>query len=493
MRNSRVRRWKDIYAGAKKGVAGAMSQPGEKEMETRTTASSLIALLLACFALPQSAHALLPPPPPDGGYPNGNTAEGHNALFNLTSGSFNTAIGFNALFSNTTGLANSAVGWRALNSNTTGNGNTAGGHGALFSNTTGDDNAATGVQALFSNITGSSNTANGRSALEFNTTGSSNTATGESALLSNTTGTFNTAVGSNALELNTTGGFNTATGISALNGNTTGRFNTASGGIALASNTIGSNNTASGYSALAVNSIGLNNTAVGYNALLRNTRGGNNIGLGVNAGSNLSTGGNNIDIDNAGVAGESSKIRIGRQGTHNGTFIAGISGVAGTGSHVVVNAMGKLGVAASSARFKDGIKPIDKASEAIHALKPVTFRYKKEIDPAGTSQFGLVAEEVEKVNPDLVVRDAEGKVYTVRYEAVNAMLLNEFLKEHRKNEEQGATITLQRKDFEAAIAQQQREIKALTATVKEQAAQIQKVSAQLEASKPAPQVAENNQ
>ena len=477
MRNSRVRRWKDIYAGAKKGVAGAMSQPGEKEMETRTTASSLIALLLACFALPQSAHALLPPPPPDGGYPNGNTAEGHNALFNLTSGSFNTAIGFNALFSNTTGLANSAVGWRALNSNTTGNGNTAGGHGALFSNTTGDDNAATGVQALFSNTTGSSNTANGRSALEFNTTGSSNTATGESALLSNTTGTFNTAVGSNALELNTTGGFNTATGISALNGNTTGRFNTASGGIALASNTIGSNNTASGYSALAVNSIGLNNTAVGYNALLRNTRGGNNIGLGVNAGANLSTGGNNIDIDNAGVAGESSKIRIGRQGTHNGTFIAGISGVAGTGSHVVVNEMGKLGVAASSARFKDDIKPIDKASEAIHALKPVTFRYKKEVDPEGVPQFGLIAEDVEKVNPDLVARDANGKAYTVRYEAVNAMLLNEFLKEHRKVEE----LT---KDFQATVAE-------LTARLDEQAAQIQKVSARIEASKPAPQVVSN--
>ena len=173
------------------------------------------------------------------------------------------------------------------------------------------------------------------------------------------------------------------------------------------------------------------------------------------------------------MAGESSKIRIGRQGTHNGTFIAGISGVAGTGSHVVVNAMGKLGVAASSARFKDDIKPINKASEAIHALKPVTFRYKKEVDPEGVPQFGLVAEEVEKVNPDLVVRDADGEVYTVRYEAVNAMLLNEFLKEHRKNEEQ-----------EATIARQQKQIDALTAG-------LQKVSAQLEANNRAPQVVNN--
>jgi hypothetical protein len=213
---------------------------------------------------------------------------------------------------------------------------------------------------------------------------------------------------------------------------------------------------------------------------------------------NLTTGGNNIDIGNAGVAGESNKIRIGRQGTHNGTFIAGISGVAGTGSHVVVNAMGKLGVAASSARFKEAIKPMGKSSEAILALKPVTFRYEEEIDPEGVPQFGLVAEEVEKVNPDLVVREAEGKVYTVRYEAVNAMLLNEFLKEHSTVQElkstlakQQATIAQQRKDFEANAAQQQKEIQAVTASLKEQAAQLQKVSAQLEASKPAPQVVKN--
>ena len=134
---------------------------------------------------------------------------------------------------------------------------------------------------------------------------------------------------------------------------------------------------------------------------------------------------------------------------------------------------------------------MDKASETILSLRPVNFRYKKEIDPDSTPQFGLVAEEVEKVNPDLVVRDKEGKPYSVRYDAVNAMLLNEFLKEHKTLQEQGATITRQQKDFEAAIAEQQKEIAALTATVKEQALQIQKVSAQLEASKPVPQVVNN--
>jgi hypothetical protein len=153
---------------------------------------------------------------------------------------------------------------------------------------------------------------------------------------------------------------------------------------------------------------------------------------------------------------------------------------------------GKLGTVVSSARFKDEIKPMDKASEAILALRPVTFRYRHELDPDGIPQFGLVAEDVEKVNSALVARDDQGKVYSVRYEAVNAMLLNEFLKEHRNNEEQGATITQQRKDFAAAIAQQQREIEALTATVKEQASQIQKVSAQLELSKPAPETVSNN-
>src|SRR5205814_2591240 len=167
-----------------------------------------------------------------------------------------------------------------------------------------------------------------------------------------------------------------------------------------------------------------------------------NIALGDSAGTNLTTGSNNIDIGNKGKAGESQYIRIGTKGTHTHTLVAGISGatVAG-GVGVIIDTNGHLGTVVSSERFKDKVKPMDKASEVILALKPVTFRYKKELDPAGIPQFGLVAEEVEKVNPDLVARDADGKVYTVRYEAVNAMLLNEFLKEHRKVEEQQVWIT----------------------------------------------------
>ena len=270
---------------------------------------------------------------------------------------------------------------------------------------------------------------------------------------------------------NTGGRYSTATGNSALNNNSTGNYNTANGGNSLYRNSIGFQNTASGMSALYNNTTGANNTATGYHTLYNNT-GSNNIALGASAGTNLTTGSNNIDIGNAGVAGEGSKIRIGTQGTQNGTFIAGIFGVAGSGSQVVSTA-GKLGVVASSVRFKEAIKPMDKASESILALNPVTFRYKQELDADRIPQFGLLAEDVEKVNPDLVVRDADGKLSSVRYEAVNAMLLNEFLKEHRKVEKLEATV------------------EGLAATVKEQAAQIQKVSAQLETSKPAPQMVNN--
>ncbi len=294
-----------------------------------------------------------------------------------------------------------------------------------------------------------------------------NTAEGTNALLSLTTGSFNTATGDEALQANTTGNYNTANGAGALQNNTTGRSNTANG----------------------------------VDALFSNTTGGSNIALGFTAGQNLTTGSNNIDIGSPGVAGESNKIRIGKIGTQNGTFIAGIHGVTvASAVGVVVDVNGHLGTVTSSARFKEAIKPMDKASEAILALKPVTFRYKHELDPDGMPQFGLVAEQVEKVNPDLVARDADGRVYTVRYEAVNAMLLNEFLKEHRQVQglksivaRQEATIAQQQKDFKLTAAQQQMEIKALTAGLKEQASQIQKVSDQLEVSKPAPQLVVNNQ
>jgi len=196
--------------------------------------------------------------------------------------------------------------------------------------------------------------------------------------------------------------------------------------------------------------------------------------LGLNAGFNLTTGSSNIDIGNNGVAGESKKIRIGTNGVQKNTYIAGIFGVTvPTGVAVLIDSSGHLGTTTSSARFKEAIKPMDKSSEAILSLKPVTFRYTKDLDPDGNPQFGLVAEEVEKVNPDLVTRDDEGKPYTVRYEAVNAMLLNEFLKEHRNVQE-----------LKSTLAQQQKQIEALTAG-------LQKVSAQLELSKPVPQTVLN--
>ncbi len=279
---------------------------------------------------------------------------------------------------------------------------------------------------------------------------------------------------------------NTADGHDALFSNTTAIRNTATGSFALFSNTTGPNNTAIGYFALFSNTTGNSNTASGYDALLNNTTGIGNIALGNFAGANLTTGDNNIDVGNVGVAGESNAIRIGTIGIQTATYIAGIMGrTAPMGTPVFTNANGQLGTTPSSARFKDEIKPMDKASEAILALKPVTFRYKKELDPDGIRQFGLVAEDVAKVNPDLVIRDAEGKIYTVRYEAVNAMLLNEFLKEHRTIEEQKATIAQLKQDFQSRLAEQQKQIQALTAG-------LQKVSTHLELSKPAAQTVADN-
>jgi len=258
--------------------------------------------------------------------------------------------------------------------------------------------------------------------------------------------------------------------------NTSGVNNTATGVQALVSNTTGFSNTANGIYALQSNTTGNFNTANGVFALYYNTTGSSNIALGFLSGENLTTGSNNIDMGNVGVAGESRTIRIGTRQTHRATFIAGINGATiPSGVGVIVGSNGQLGTVVSSARFKDDIKPMNKASEAILALKPVIFRYKQELDPDGIPQFGLVAEQVEKVNPDLVARDDDGKPYSVRYEAVNAMLLNEFLKEHRKVQE-----------LETGM-------KVLTARLNEQASQIRKISAELEATKSSPQIVLNNQ
>jgi Chaperone of endosialidase len=329
------------------------------------------------------------------------------------------------------------------------NGNTANGSGVLVNLTSGVWNSGFGFQALNQDTFGFNNTAMGVRALFSNTTGSLNTAIGVNALYSNTTGTNNTATGFGALFRNTEGIGNTAKGDDALFRNTTGFSNTANGDGALFTNTTGNKNTATGRGALGGNSVGSQNTA-----------------LGATAGSNVTTA-NNVICIGYNVPGEN---------VSNTCYIGNIFGVTSAGATAVyVNSLGKLGTVVSARRFKDEIKPMDKASEAILALKPVTFRYKQEIDAARNPQFGLVAEDVERVNPDLVVRDAEGKVNTVRYEAVNAMLLNEFLKEHRKVEK-----------LEATVAQQQKQIETLTAG-------LRKVSAQLEVNKTAPQTVLNNQ
>jgi Chaperone of endosialidase len=326
------------------------------------------------------------------------------------------------------------------------------------------------------------NTAEGQNALFSLTTGSANTAVGWFSLFSGTQGSFNTATGAGALLFNTADQ-NTAFGAATLLFNTTGSDNTAVGAAALLNNTEGFANTANGVNALFSNTTGGSNTAIGFGTLFSNT-GSLNIALGVNAGANLTTGDNNIDIGNVGAATEANTIHIGTQGTHAVTYIAGISDAVIVGTPVVVDANGRLGVAVSSQRFKDEVTPMENASEAVLALKPVIFRYKKEVDSERLTQFGLVAEDVEKVNPDLVVRDKDGKPYSVRYDQVNAMLLNEFLKEHRKNEEQEATIAQLKQDFQSRLVEQQKHIEAL-------AASLHNVSAELEVSKAAPQVVNN--
>jgi hypothetical protein len=322
-------------------------------------------------------------------------------------------------------------------------------------NTTGSFNTALGTGALVLN-NGDSNTATGAAALLLNTTGHDNTAAGVNALASNTTGPTNTAMGVGALSSNTFGGGSTAVGYHALASQTGRGGSTAIGSNALASQTDGEANTATGAAALE-STTGSGNTANGFTAL-RDSTGNDNTALGAGAGGNVTTASNVICIG-AGVFGAN---------VDNSCYIGNIFGsTSANGVGVLVNSNGRLGTMTSSARYKNEIKPMAKASEALFSLTPVTFRYKKEIDSAGIQQLGLIAEDVEKVNPDLIVRDKEGKPYSVRYDQVNAMLLNEFLKEHSK------------------VEQLEKQIEALTAG-------LQKVNAQLEASKPATQTVLNN-
>jgi hypothetical protein len=407
-----------------------------------------VLIFVSLAAVGQKAQAVVPAP--DGCYPTFTTAEGCDALNLLTSGAGNTGLGWRSLFSTSTGNFNTGVGAGALVLNNADD-NTAVGAATLLLNTAGHDNTATGTGALVSNDSGNFNTANGAFALNSSTASDQNTAVGYQALFSNGTG-LNTAVGYQALFANLGGLENTAMGDQALLANTGGFFNVAVGGAALIGNVSGNDNTACGGGALA-GATGNDNTAIGFQAGINSSTGSNNVYIGSMIG---------------GVAGES-----------NACYIASIfNQTSANGAPVLINSFNKLGVATSSKRFKNDIKPMDKASETIFALQPVTFRYKKNLDPEGTPQFGLVAEDVQNVSPALVVRDKEGKPYSVRYDQVNAMLLNEFLKEHK------AFVKEQRKvqSLEAALD-------AVNQRLKEQEAKIEKVSAQIQMNKPAPQVA----
>jgi hypothetical protein len=464
---------------------------------------SILLTLLMYLAAKPGVEAVVPPP--DGGYPNFTTAEGQNALKDLTTGAGNTALGAYSMFSTTTasfntavgagaldlntgdqntavgvaalllntGTQNTAVGVDALGLNSTGSNNAALGAFALYNNTTGVSNTAIGDQALFSNSTANGNTAVGDFALFSNTTGADNTAIGDVALIDNTTGSSNIGIGVGALANNTTGGVNTAVGFQALFSNTTATDNTATGAAALTDTTTGGDNTANGFHALTSNTTGNANVATGSDALSSNIIGLGNTAIGTGALSSSTGDGNTAVGFNAGgaIMTASGVICIGEGVTgfdvSNTTWMGNIYGVHtlnGTTAPVIVSADGQLGTAPSSERFKKDIVTMEKASEAILSLRPVTFHYKT--DTKGTPQFGLVAEEVAKVNPALVLPDKEGKPFTVRYDAVNAMLLNEFLKEHRMMQE-----------LKTTVAKQAEQIDALTAG-------LQKVSAQLAAASP---------
>jgi hypothetical protein len=412
---------------AARRTSAATSRSKVREIFATLHTMKTILITLLCLAV-VLAEANAVTPPPDGGYPGGNTAEGQKALLSLTSGTYNTAIGLFSLLSLTDAQFNTATGAGALLANTANN-NTAIGAGTLFTNTTGDRNSATGTFALFNNTTGDSNTAQGFQALLQNTTGARNTASGRETLISNSTGFENTATGAVAMQSNTTGTDNTAVGFAALNSNTTGRVN----------------------------------TTIGTGSLVNSSAGDLNVALGFAAGVVLTAGNNNIYLGNVGTTSEANTIRIGAQvevidqfgivhPAHTTAYVAGIRDEEATGGDpVFITTDGKLGTVnvPSAARFKDDIRPMNQASEAILALNPVTFRYKKELDLNQVRQFGLVAEEVQKTAPDLVKRGRNGKLQTVRYDAVNAMLLNEFLKEHRKIEQMQTTIARQQKQIEA--------------------------------------------
>ena len=371
---------------------------------------------------------------------NTNTAYGGEALISNTSGFKNSAFGYQALQNNTSG-ANSAFGYQALQNNTGGDDNSAFGGLAMQNNTTGHDNSAFGDYALQLNTTGFADSAFGHMALQLNTTGDFDSAFGLAALEYNTTGSNNTAIGYTALWNNTSGSYNTAFGSGALLDNQTGGQNTAVGFDALYANT-GTNNTASGYNAL-YSTTGNSNTGFGTYALYNNTTGIYNIGVGMFSGYYNPVGSNfNIDIGNYGSGNDNGVIRIGTPGWESSFYAAGINGVGVSGGiPVYINSNGQLGTVNSSIRFKEDVHDMAAASDGLMKLRPVTYRYKKAYaDGSKPVDYGLIAEEVAEVYPDLVVKNSDGQIQTVQYQKLTPMLLNEVQKEHKQLEEQKTTI-----------------------------------------------------
>jgi Chaperone of endosialidase len=372
-------------------------------------------------------------------------------------GGDNTGVGFDALTSNTVGERNTAIGSLALFHNET-DGNTAVGYMAMLYNATGTLNTAVGFDALMSNTTAEANTAMGYYAMANNTTGYNNTAFGADTLTANSTGNGNTALGALALSGESgSASNNTAVGADTLSFVRTGSGNTATGQDALNANFTGDSNVAVGVAALALNTTGSSNNALGLSALQTNISGSYNVAVGDHAGY-YTSGSNNVEIANHGVAGENNTIRIGTVGTQKTAFVAGVYGTPLTGAAVVVTSTGQLGVVVSSERYKTDITPIGDRTSKLERLRPVTFHLKS--DPNGPLQYGLIAEEVAKVYPDLVVRDDTGRIDGVRYDELAPMLLGEMQQQTQ------------------VVAQQAMEIQQL----KLQMAQMQALTRELQAS-----------
>jgi len=390
-----------------------------------------IILTVIATALAAGASTAAPPPDVVASDASGNTAMGDSALRDLgipncqnAQSCYNTAAGAGSLYSNSVGNDNSGFGFQTLNSVTNG-----------------VDNSAMGYRALLKNQTGNFNSAFGSGALTANTS-SWNSAFGFNALSRSTSGNENSAFGMAALELNVSGTSNAAFGYFALNSNESGGSNSAFGDFALAYH-MGSDNTGVGSNAM-VYGTGNDNTAIGAYALGSNANGSSNIAVGYAAGADI-VGSHNIDIASSGSSSDNGVIRIGTSSKQTKTFISGIENSKITGNAVYVTSSGQLGVLASSERYKDRIQTMGERSDRMQLLRPVTFHLKS--DPKGNVQYGLIAEEVVKIYPELVVRDETGKIQGVRYDELAPMLLNEMQKQRKQIAAQNDKIQAQDEKF----------------------------------------------